>query len=305
MLTRPSEQRHPFTALIILMAISLGGLVIFVSIAQGLGFLFFGVDILAAMQSGSSTVAMQKLFISCYSIGAFVLPPFIYARIRSKTPFDYLDLRTPQPVILLLMALLVMISFSPFLEWTIYLNQQMKLPLVLEKVETWMKYKEIEAEMLTKQLLVMKSIGPLVINMVVIAIIPAVGEELLFRGCIQKIAIRWTANPHLGIWIAAIIFSAIHFQFYGFVPRMLLGALFGYLFYFSKSIWVPIFAHFYNNASAVIAAYVLQQQGKSVDDLTKPEPQQDYLVLLSVIFTALFFYLFYRTTLSQKRVNDE
>ena len=111
----------------------------------------------------------------------------------------------------------------------------MKLPSFFSSIENWMKYKEIEAEILTKQLLVMSSIEGLVINLIIIAVIPAVGEELIFRGCIQKIFTTWTNNYHLGIWIAAILFSAIHFQFYGFIPRMLLGALFGYLFFSVKA----------------------------------------------------------------------
>ena len=305
MIDRPSEQRHPLTALVLLVAIAFAGLVVFISLAQIIGSLIYGLDILSALNTGTATLEMQKLFIVCYSIGTFVIPPLVYARVRSKTPFAYLDLKIPKPFSLFLLALAIMICAKPFLEWTIYLNQQMKLPSFFSSIENWMKYKEIEAEILTKQLLVMSSIEGLVINLIIIAVIPAVGEELIFRGCIQKIFTTWTNNYHLGIWIAAILFSAIHFQFYGFIPRMLLGALFGYLFFFSKSIWIPILAHFFNNASAVIAAYILQREGKSLDNLTKPESQQWYLVILSVIFTALVFWVFERLSLRNKKVLNE
>jgi hypothetical protein len=177
----------------------------------------------------------------------------------------------------------------------------MKLPVFLAPVENWMKYKEMEAEILTKTLLVMNSYQSLFINLLIIAVIPAIGEELIFRGCIQKIITRATDNYHVGVWGAAIIFSAIHLQFYGFLPRMFLGALFGYIYVYSKSLLVPMLAHFYNNGTAVISAFVLQQQGKSLDTLTKPELQKWYLVILSVIFTALLIRMFLMSYLSNNR----
>lgn len=301
MIARPSEQRHPFEALVLLLAIAFAGLVVFMSVAQMLGSLVYGVNMMSALANGTATAAMQKFFISLYSVGTFVLPPLVYARVRSKDPLSFLDVRLPTAWILFVLALIIMICAKPFLEWAILVNQQMKLPSFFSTIENWMKYKEIEAEILTKQLLVMNSMEGLMVNLIVIAVIPAVGEELIFRGCIQKIFTQWCNNYHLGIWIAAILFSAIHFQFYGFLPRMLLGALFGYLFVFSKSIWIPILAHFFNNASAVIAAYVLQQQGKSLDNIIKPEFQQWYLVILSVIFTALLLRIFHRVSVSNNQ----
>ena len=302
---RPSEQRHPFTALVLLIAIALGSLVFFIFLAQLVGSQIYGLDIFSAMQNGTATLEMQKLFISFYSFGAFIVPPFIYARIRSKTPFSYLDIRIARPLLLFVLTLAIMLCAKPFLEWTIYFNQQMKLPAFMGPVETWMKYKEIEAELLTKQLLVMTSSKDLIINLAIIAVIPAIGEELIFRGCLQKIFTTWTNNPHAGIWIAAILFSAIHFQFYGFIPRMLLGALFGYVFFYSKSILIPILGHFFNNASAVIAAYILQRQGKSLDNITKPEFQVWYLVILSVIFTALLLRIYYKLSFSYNNKPNE
>ena len=95
----------------------------------------------------------------------------------------------------------------------------------------------------------MNSISSLLINMVMIGVIPAIGEEFLFRGALQKIFSEWTKNKHLGIWISAILFSAMHLQFYGFIPRMLLGALFGYTLLWTGSLWIPIFGHFVNNGT--------------------------------------------------------
>lgn len=92
----------------------------------------------------------------------------------------------------------------------------------------------------------------LIVNLMVMAVCPAITEEFFFRGALQRLIGKWSHNPHLVIWSVAILFSAFHLQFYGFIPRMLLGAYFGYLLLWSRSIWVPVFAHFVNNATAVI-----------------------------------------------------
>jgi membrane protease YdiL (CAAX protease family) len=123
-----------------------------------------------------------------------------------------------------------------------------------------MKNAEENAEMLTKAFLKVDSVGGLFFNLFMVALLPAVGEELLFRGVIQRILTRWTRSYHWGIWIAAILFSALHMQFYGFVPRMLLGVLFGYLLVWSGSMWLPVLAHFINNAIAVIAYYFVDKK---------------------------------------------
>ena len=103
-------------------------------------------------------------------------------------------------------------------------------------IEKWMKDAEESAAEITKAFLDVKTIPGLVFNVFMIAFLPAVGEELLFRGIIQRIFTDMTKSHHWGIWISAILFSAMHFQFYGFVPRVLLGALFGYLLVWSGSI---------------------------------------------------------------------
>jgi hypothetical protein len=197
---------------------------------------------------------------------------------------------------------MMMITATPFIEWSVMINEGMKLPPFLQGLENWMRLKEEELAELTKNILVMKSIIALLINLLIIAVIPALGEEFTFRGCVQKIFTLWTKNYHIGIWIAAIIFSTIHFQFYGFLPRMLLGALFGYIFVWSGSIWAPVAAHFYNNASAVIAAFALQKQGKSLDSLSKPEDFKWYVILISIVLTSLLLWQLYNQHL--KRLNS-
>jgi hypothetical protein len=170
----------------------------------------------------------------------------------------------------------------------------MVLPEFLKGLEQWMREKEQQAAVLTKQLLVMKSFSDYLLNLLMIAIIPAIGEELLFRGALQNIVYKWFYNPHVAIWISAIIFSAIHVQFFGFFPRMFLGALFGYFLWWSGSLWFAIWGHFLNNGLAVTMAFILQLQGKSIDEIEKTDTFQIWGYLLSAIITLVLLLKFYQ-----------
>lgn len=164
--------------------------------------------------------------------------------------------------------------------------------------------KERELAELTKHLLTMKSPADLMINLVVVAVIPAIGEEFLFRGCFQTIITRITRNQHLGIWLAAAIFSAIHIQFLGFFPRMFLGALFGYIFVWSGSIWPAVLAHFVNNATAVVSAYVMQLKGKSLDSMDNPSTSL-LEASVSLSFALLICYTIFKISKQKKEVLND
>ena len=161
-----------------------------------------------------------------------------------------LQLRTPNLIILAL-GVMAIISISPLIDVLSTWNQGLQLPKSLRSIEDWMINTEKAAEVATNTLLNTDSWGGFFMNIIIIAIMAGIGEELMFRGVIQKILIGWTKNIHLGILYTAIIFSAIHFQFYGFVPRMILGMVLGYLYIWSKSLWVPVIAHAINNALTV------------------------------------------------------
>ncbi len=161
-----------------------------------------------------------------------------------------LQLRKPNLIILAL-GVMAMISISPLIDVLSTWNQGLQLPESLKSIEDWMINTEKAAEVTTNTLLNTDSWGGFAMNIIIIAIMAGIGEELMFRGVIQKILIGWTKNIHLGILYTAIIFSAIHFQFYGFVPRMILGMVLGYLYIWSKSLWVPVIAHAINNALTV------------------------------------------------------
>jgi membrane protease YdiL (CAAX protease family) len=103
------------------------------------------------------------------------------------------------------------------------------------------------------------------INLIMIAVLPALGEEFIFRGVFQKIFCRLFGSGHIAIWITAFIFSFVHLQFFGFLPRFILGLLFGYLFYWSRTLWLPVIAHFVNNAVPTFIAYFQGWESYSKD----------------------------------------
>lgn len=191
----------------------------------------------------------------------------------------------------------------PVLEWVTLANQKMVLPDFLKSLEKWMRAKEDEAMNTTLLLLKMSTIKDLLINLFMIALLPGIAEELMFRGGVQRTANRMFNNQHVAIWLSAFIFSAIHVQFYGFLPRLLLGAGFGYLYYWSGSLWYSMLAHFLNNGYAVCAAYYMQKNDMSLDELDQTAYFAWYGYIVSFVLTALVFSYFKKRTLPDKNIN--
>lgn len=312
----PSRQltdRHPFMSFLQLLLLVLGGTLLFTCLAFLIGILIYGMDGIQQFQnsvSGSTTtegLGFLKLVQIASTIGTFIVPALIFAGFRGNIA-EYLRLDKRVSLILILVSVGLIFSSSYLIEWTIGLNKQMHLPEFLKGVETWMQNQEEQLAQLTRELLIMNNVSDLMINLLMIAILPALGEELIFRGCFQRIFTRWTRNYHWGIWLAAILFSAFHMQFYGFIPRMLFGALFGYMLVWGESMWLPVIAHLVNNGGAVITAYYLQLKGQSLDNFEEGQPSTWPVYLLSTIVTiALLSYMYYKRADSAKngKIADE
>ena len=147
----------------------------------------------------------------------------------------------------------------------------------------------------------MDSTGGLLFNLFMIALLPAIGEELLFRGVIQRIFTGWTRSNHWGIWISAILFSALHMQFYGFIPRMLLGVLFGYLLVWSGSMWLPITAHFFNYGIVVIGIWLIDRKLLSSEFETIGSTNGSYyLAAISLALVLLLMFLIRKENRNEK-----
>lgn len=176
----------------------------------------------------------------------------------------------------------------------------MTFPHALAGIGEWMKAKETQADQLTEIFLQVKSPGGLALNLLVIALVPAVGEELLFRGLLQRLLGEWTRNIHAGVILTAFIFSAIHLQFFGFLPRFLLGLMLGYLLEITQSLWAPVFAHFVNNATLVILFY-LHYNGFITMKMENFGSSDNYFVIFfSLLLTAGVFYGIWRGSSRRK-----
>ena len=169
-------------------------------------------------------------------------------------------LSVQQSLIAFLFAVAALPMISMLADW----NNGIELPTFLASVEEMMRQMEEQAKVLTERFLQTSSVGMMVANLFVMALLPAICEEMMFRGWLQRVLGK-SVNYHTAIWVSAVVFSAIHFQFYGFIPRMLIGAALGYLYHYTGSLWASILAHFVNNAAAVVFAFLSYNGYANID----------------------------------------
>lgn len=222
------------------------------------------------------------------SIMMFVVPPIVYYYVtRSERQMHELGLRginKPGYLFILIGVALMFVSLPVTNQLTRW-NEAMSFGGAFAKLEEYMKMLEEMAAATTEKMLNADSIGGLLLNLLVIALIPAIGEEFTFRGVLQQGLMRSMKNPHIAIILSAAIFSFIHFQFYGFLPRMFLGILLGYMFYVSGSLWTSILMHFVNNGTAVLLYYLNHKGVINIDADHFGEVQSLWMVALSAVVT--------------------
>ncbi len=230
------------------------------------------------------------------SVGLFIVPPLLFAYFTGFQ-LQLLQKINRQTVLL---AIAIMLIANPFVAYLMQWNQALNLPDFLEAVQRWMETSEQKAMQLTEAFLAMNSMGDLLINLFLIALIPAIGEELLFRGVLQQLFAKWTGKIHLAIFISAFLFSAIHIQFFGFLPRFVLGLILGYMFCWSKNLWLPILAHFTNNALAIIFTYQFVANKIQIDFLNEETPVNISGAFISLLAVTLLMYLLYKKSCIKK-----
>lgn len=277
------QEASMFSKILLLLFFMVVCCCLFVFAAAIICFFMVGGNMEAFQQSFSTNASLPVLRIlqASQSIGLFLIPPFIVASLIEKEGIPFLKLKSVY-LYPALISILLVILFFPLINWLGSINQKMHLPDFLLGIEQWMRDKENQAAELTQKFLFAQNYIDVLINLFVMALLPALGEELLFRGIIQQYVQRISKNAHAAVWITAILFSAIHIQFFGFFPRMILGAVLGYLFVFSGNLWYSILLHFFNNGLAVIL-YFFYQKGQLT---TNPEtiasqPSDIWFVLLS------------------------
>lgn len=218
---------------------------------------------------------------------AFIIPAVATAVIICRRPAELLCItRKPSAMSLILLTLTLIVSI-PFQEWIIDWNNNISFPQSLADLEQTLRALETQAFETMKILLANPSPAALVLNILVIGVGAAFAEEILFRGCFQRLLTTGGVNAHLAIWLVAFCFSAMHMEFFGLVPRMLLGAFFGYLLLWTGSLWTPITAHFLNNTAYVVTAW-LQVRAAGPDAITEePSSWPWWATLISLALTAL------------------
>ncbi|MCX6225036.1 MAG: CPBP family intramembrane metalloprotease [Bacteroidia bacterium] len=244
-----------------------------------------------------SNIPVLKFLQITQSLSVFVIPPIVFGWFVIRDPWLYLKInKSPQRkqiITVLLLAVLIL----PVLNLLSVINQELRLPEFLSGIEDWMKRTEEQAGDLTEAFLTVDTFPGYLVNLLMVVLIPAFGEEFFFRGVLQKTFQQWFRNPHIAIVIVAIIFSAFHLQFYGFLPRFALGVLFGYLFWWSGNIWYPVLAHMFNNFLPVTLTYFFRNQfdPAELDKVgTGPDAWIWALPALMLSFAAVLY--FYRIT---------
>ncbi len=294
MIEKPYYQMSYPLQFLLMVLLAIGGLFIGGLICGVIIVIIYGTSGFSDMMQMSanmpaSTLNSLKFMQMGSSVFGFLIPAIFFAKVLVRQPQTYLKANWKFPLILLLLVFLVMLISSPLMDMLINFNQKMVLPHFLKGVERWMRSMEDTAGEQTEILLQMKSPLSFLINLLMIAILPAVSEEFIFRGCFQQIFTGWTNNIHWGIWLSAALFSAIHFQFFGFLPRMALGVFFGYFAAWSGSIWPGVFGHFLNNGAALVASYLYQ-----LKMIKTEQPSFDWKSYAFSILLTLILFLCYK-----------
>lgn len=290
----------PLTKLGLTAFFSVSSFLILLVISIVIAIPLFGIDIARFDQelslSSTSNTNIIKYFQISQAISLFILPAIVAGYLlygTSRNP-NGLGLHFKPLFVSILLAALAMITALPIINVLALVNQNIQFPEFLKGVELWMQDKEAYARELTDFFLAVDNVNDLLINVLMIGVLPALGEEFLFRGIIQRIFSDMTKNIHVAIIITSILFSALHFQFYGFFPRVLMGLFFGYLMFWTGNIWIPVAAHFTNNTFAVVVYYVYNT-GKTdvnVDELGLT-PETTYAFFVSLFVTSMLIMAIY------------
>lgn len=242
--------------------------------------------------AGNLNLLLYFQFVS--QVGIFVIPPLLFGWLIKKNNLYYFQLDRWPLFRSLFYVFLIAFTILPVINVLALWNQELQLPEAFARLQEWIESREGAAQEITQLILGRSSYNALAVNLFVIALIPAIGEELFFRGVLQKTFANMFNNMHVSIIVTSILFSALHMQFFGFLPRMLLGLLFGYYFYWSRSLWLPIFAHFINNGAAVVVAFLAArgQVDMNYEEFGNYNQQIPLIVLNTLLSIALLAFIY-------------
>ena len=276
---------HPLLQVLIFAGIAAGCFLLVGTIGSGILAVATGIDVMTLADpdkwdySNPSMLTFLRGMMVLQFLSLYIIPVFLFARLCDSKPSDYLGLRSTH-LLYFILGVAVLLIALPFVDLTGTFNNS----LIPEStgLGKWMKSME---ESTGKQIAFMlkgQSINDLIINLIFVAAFAGIGEELFFRGVLQRLLIKGFKSPWLGIIIAAFLFSAIHLQFYGFIPRFILGILLGLIYWYSGSLWPAIIAHFAYDALAVIVIHYKPEMAEK-EGLTVSFANQAVLALISLV----------------------
>ena len=291
---------RPFPQLMFAIFIMVASVFLFMIVGMVVAIPFYGLselmNLLNGVQNNSDeSINFLKYMQVLQSIGLFVVPPFILGFLYHGNVKEYLLINRSAQSRCFVLAVFCLLAIVPFINFLGDINSKMSFPSFLSGLENWMRNMEDNAKVLIDKFMTVNGFGGLLFNVFMIAVLPAIGEEFMFRGVIQRIFTDWTRNHHWGIWVTAFVFSAMHMQFYGFLPRLVLGAMFGYLLVWTGTMWVPVLAHFFNNLVGVLG-YFLIGEGTISNDVEEFGTGQGelFVVIISVSVAGWLLYLIYK-----------
>lgn len=206
---------------------------------------------------------------------------------------------------ILILSVLLVFTIQPLVGFLGAINNSFSFPESMVAFEQSLKNMEEMATSLINRMLSDRSMSGILINIFIIAVMAAVIEEIFFRGCLQQLIQKIVRNKHVAVWATAIIFSLVHMQFYGFLPRILLGAMLGYLFVWSSNLWIPIIAHFINNFTAVVLQILFYGTSK-YDRMENFDLKNDlWLLPISLLLCGVIIYFIVRKTPSEDEISLE
>jgi membrane protease YdiL (CAAX protease family) len=292
------EIKHPFQQLLFLLGLMAVSVLIFTLLGQLLSMVFWGVGMndfadLTNVEEYPENIGVVKFMQSVSHLGLFLVPSLFFTYLTTNNTVQFLKLNKNTSSVTWVLIVFVIIFMSPFVNWTIELNSNLKLPHLLSGFEDWIHNTEEKTRILSNSFLKDTSFLSLVSNIIMIGVIPAFGEELLFRGIMQKMFKNWFKNVHWAVIVTSIAFSTFHMQFLGFLPRFLLGMLLGYLFVWTRNLWVPIIVHFINNTAAVIVGFLFYSGKIKTDVESFGSAANGWFIFLSILTTGLLLGLIY------------
>jgi membrane protease YdiL (CAAX protease family) len=291
---------RPFSQLMLLAGIVLitGGLLSYIGI-EAVRLLYgfdFGAEMLHPTGNVESNFMMQgqRVLLFFQQLGMFLIPALIFAHfMRSQRLGNFLFWGEKTNWKVLVIGLATFALAYPMVNLIAYFNMNINLPEGLAQAEEIMNSVAEKQMEFIAAIVHNVSFGSLLFSAIAIAVIPAIGEEFLFRGCIQRVATKWFKSVHVGIIVTALFFSLFHFEFFGFLPRFFLGMLLGYLYYYSKNIWLPILAHFANNFMAfMVMKYELASNNGDISALKPPAEIGLAEITFALIGAVAFYFVF-------------